>query len=314
MLSGAAARIALLILLCMLIPACATWRGPDLDAALSGLPDQILLDDVPFFAQTDFHCGPAALAGVLKHSGLAIDYDQLVDRVYLPGRQGSLQAEMLAAARTSGRIAYRLPARIDAVLAELAAGRPVLVLENQGLLHYPVWHYAVIIGYDGIQRTLTQHSGEQKAIEQSFRRWQRQWRRAGQWAMIALAPGQLPAIEDPRGWIRAVADFESVADAGKAYTAWSVTVERWPERPMVWLGLGNSAAGLDDPEGAMAAYEQALALEPELAVARFNLAVLALRQHKPCVAVEHLHLLLDHPQLAGQAELKLKDARKHCPD
>jgi tetratricopeptide (TPR) repeat protein len=307
-----AARLALLILLSLLVPACATWRGPDFAEAVSGLPDPVELHNVPFHPQTEYHCGPAALASVLEHSGRTVAYRDLVDRVYLPGRLGSLQAEMLAATRASGRIAYRLPHDLSSVFAEIADGRPVLVLENQGLVRYPVWHYAVIIGYDTERRTLTQHSGEREATLQPLPRWIRQWRRAGQWAMVAMPPGQLPATEDPVGWIQAVADFEAVTDTRQAHKAWLATLERWPDQPVAWLGLGNSTAELDDPVAAMAAFEQALALDPSLAVARFNLAVLAERQHQPCKAERHLQALKDHPQLAERVESKLKSAHLAC--
>ena len=58
---------------------------------------------VPFFPQRDYECGPAALAEVLTFSGVDRVPDDLVAAVYLPERQGSLQPEMIAAARKNGR-------------------------------------------------------------------------------------------------------------------------------------------------------------------------------------------------------------------
>ena len=50
--------------------------------------------------------------------------------MYLPGRQGSLQAEMLGATRRSGLVAYTPRRNSRTVLREVAAGTPVVVLLN----------------------------------------------------------------------------------------------------------------------------------------------------------------------------------------
>ena len=67
------------------------------------LPARVELTGVPFHPQEEYQCGPAALATVLVHAGVATTPDALVPEVYLPARGGSLQAEMLAAARRHGR-------------------------------------------------------------------------------------------------------------------------------------------------------------------------------------------------------------------
>ena len=54
---------------------------------------------------------------------------------------------MVAAARSRIRGAF-LKGGIHSVLPEIAAGNPVLVLQNAGWSWLPVWHYAVVIGYD----------------------------------------------------------------------------------------------------------------------------------------------------------------------
>ena len=62
------------------------------------------LSRTPFFPQTRYHCGPAALATVLDGSGVDVKPDQLSASVYLPGKKGSLQIEMVAATRRYGRL------------------------------------------------------------------------------------------------------------------------------------------------------------------------------------------------------------------
>jgi len=59
------------------------------------LPAKTLIEEVPFFAQQAFHCGPAALAMTMNYHGLDITQQALARAVYVPGLKGSLQAEML---------------------------------------------------------------------------------------------------------------------------------------------------------------------------------------------------------------------------
>jgi hypothetical protein len=72
--------------------------GPQLEAIDTlGYPERVELTDTPFFPQREYQCGPAALATVLAASEVSVTADALVPEVFLPGRQGSLQSELLAA-------------------------------------------------------------------------------------------------------------------------------------------------------------------------------------------------------------------------
>lgn len=140
-------------LLRVLMPAVALLAGCSLNPpleldALAPTATPVRLSSVPFFAQTGFQCGPAALAGVLGAAGVATDPATLSPQVYLPAREGSLQLELVAATRRAGRLPYVLAGEPRALLAQLQAGRPVLVLQNLGTPHVPVWHYAVLTGFD----------------------------------------------------------------------------------------------------------------------------------------------------------------------
>ncbi|MET0987939.1 MAG: hypothetical protein ABW034_21275, partial [Steroidobacteraceae bacterium] len=68
------------------------------------LPERVELEQVPFFPQAEYQCGPAALATVLEAAGVATTPDALVPIVYLPARKGTLQTELVAATRRFDRI------------------------------------------------------------------------------------------------------------------------------------------------------------------------------------------------------------------
>ena len=122
--------------------------GSPAAAPVQGLPRQARLPDVPFHPQEDYQCGPAALAMALGAVGRARTPESLTAEVYLPARQGTLQAEMLALPRREGLLSIPMPATIAALLRAVADGYAVVVFQNLGLSIMPVWHYAVIVGYD----------------------------------------------------------------------------------------------------------------------------------------------------------------------
>jgi tetratricopeptide (TPR) repeat protein len=256
----------------LLLSGCATPQVALLDAHWPAeLPAQVALSQVPFFPQEDYECGPAALAMVANAAGVKVTPDALVDQVYLPGRQGSLQPEMLAATRRQGLLAYPLQPSIENVLREVAAGNPVLVFQNLAFSIYPVWHYAVVMGYDRARHVLLLHSGRTARMEISLFAFERTWARGQYWAMLALQPGQLPATAEPQAYTAAAATLERT-DARGAQQAFAAALQRWPDERAALLGAGNTAYALGQREAAEKAYRQAVRKHPDFADGWNNLA------------------------------------------
>jgi tetratricopeptide (TPR) repeat protein len=228
-------------------------------------PPPLLLDGVPFHPQTEYHCGPAALAGVLGASGVPperADPDALAPQVYLPGRKGSLQLELVGATRRAGRIPYEIERTPEALLAELADGRPVLVLQNLLTRTVPRWHYAVLVGADPARNRLVLNSGTRERLPVGAPSFLRTWDWAGRWGLLALRPGELPARAEPARYLAAVADFEAVAGADAAAPAYRAALERWPREPRAHLALGNQAHAAGDPAAAARHYREGLRHAP----------------------------------------------------
>jgi len=227
---------------------------------------------VPFFAQERYHCGPAALATVLVFSGVATSPDALAPRVYLPGRRGSLQTELIAAARQLERVPYVIDPRLEAIAAEVRAGRPVLVLQNLGLRSIPRWHYAVVVGVDHTAREVILRSGTRARAAVRERRFLASWNRADGWALVTLRPGELPAHPDPMRLTASAAALESVGRLGAARATYRAIADRWPGETTAWIGLGNAEYRLGAREAAEIAYRRALALDSRRAPVLNNLA------------------------------------------
>lgn len=238
---------------------------------VAGVPTRAWVEDVPFYPQDELQCGPAALAMALDWSGLDVRPDELSPEVYSPGLEGSLQSALTAAARRHGRVAYPITGR-DALLGEISAGHPVIVLVNLGFFWYPRWHYAVVIGYDQEQGEIVLHSGLNAAERLKSRVFMNIWRRSDQWGLLVLPPDRLPFERDEAAWLTAVAGLEQAGKGQAAATGYGSALQRWPQSFSAWMGLGNSRYSLSDLTGAAGAFRQATVINPASGAAFNNLA------------------------------------------
>jgi hypothetical protein len=238
-----------------------------------GLPPRVELTQVPFHRQDDFLCGPASLAMVFNAAGIpSANVESVTPLVYLPGRQGSLQAEMLGATRRVGLLAYTPSPRLEDVLREIAAGTPVVVLLNLALKLVPVWHYAVIVGYDLDKRQVIVRSAKRERDEWSFGFLEYFWQESGYWSMLALPPGRLPATAREEETAAAVAALEQAGRRAEARESYRALLARWPANLVGLIGLGNVEYMLQNPAGAEQAFRRASEAHPGSAIAFNNLA------------------------------------------
>jgi len=267
-----AGRIAVFALLLALLAGCAVQTETLRRAPPAGLAPRVELAATPFFAQTEYHCGPAALATVLSAAGQAASPAALGEQIFLPARTGTLQIEMIAGARRQGLVATRLPGTLEALLRELQAGAPVVVLQNLGLSWYPLWHYAVAIGYDLTSGDLLLRSGTTERLVMPLSTFEHTWVRAGSWAFVALPAGRWPATAEEAAVVEAAVGFERAAPPAQAVLAYRSALQRWGGSLSLRMGLGNSLYASGDKAAAAAAFDDATRSHAASAAAWMNLA------------------------------------------
>lgn len=250
--------------LAALLTACASISEPPQTAALfaatpTDLARHVELRSVPFFPQTPYHCGPAALATALTHAGFKADPAALGDAVFLPAREGSLQLEMLTGARRQGALAVKLPGQLDALMRELADGHPPVVLLNLGVELIPRWHYAVLVGYDLDAGDVVLRSGVTEREVLKFSTFEHTWARSDHWAFVVVRPGDLPKQATEVDATQAVLGLQRVVKPDVAAQAWLPLTQRWPDAVVPLMGLGNTRFAAGDWRGAAQAFEQAAA-------------------------------------------------------
>jgi tetratricopeptide (TPR) repeat protein len=229
------------------------------------------LDATPFFPQTELHCGPAALATVLAAAGRPADPEALGQQIFLPARGGTLQVEMLAGARRHAVLPVRVAPRLEALLDEVEAGNPVVVLQNLGLSFVPRWHYAVMVGHDVARDEVVLRSGTTRRAVVGFTPFEHTWARGGHWAFVAMPPGRLPAGAEEARVSEAALAFERVARPADAALVYASAHARWPANLVFAMGLGNASHAAGNVAAAAQAFAHA-ARQHDSAAAWNNLA------------------------------------------
>lgn len=288
-------RLLVCLAVTVLLQNCAT--APQSAALLqqtsSSLFAPVLLGQVPFFAQELYQCGPAALATLLAASGVSITPEQLVPLVYVPEREGSFQVEIMAATRIYARLAYVITPNLEALLREVAAGHPVLVLQNLGVRWYPQWHFAVVKGFDLEHNKLILNSGITENYSVSLSTFERTWERSGYWAMLALVPGTMPAAARPLPYFIALAALEHSSPSAIVHAAYIRGLQQWPTDKNLLMGYGNLLYVKQSLNEAAEQFSKLIEVDPDYAPAHNNLAVIYFSLGQQEQALVHAQLAVN---------------------
>jgi tetratricopeptide (TPR) repeat protein len=271
------ARLTAGVFVCaLLLNGCASLLFPQAASLRDSRPADLAasaeLKEVPFFPQTEYQCGPAALATVLAHANVKVTPDDLIAQVYVPARKGSLQIEMLAAARRHGLVSYQLAPHLEDLLREIAAGTPVIVLQNLGIWPFDNWHYAVAVGYDLDSEELFLRSGEKERQVLPAAVHEFVWKKSDYWAMVAVPPDRIPATAEESRWLASIAALERTGNAPAARVAYATLLKRWPENVNASIGLANTHHAAGELKEAERVLRAALARQPDSVVVLNNLA------------------------------------------
>ncbi len=216
---------------------------------------------------------------------------------------------MIAATREYGRIPYVLNPDLIDITGELHQGRPVLVLLDIGLRFKPVWHYAVVIGYDPGTKELMLRSGTNAHTRLSVSDFMRSWRRADSWALVALRPGELPVNVDFDRYFRALIAMNKNLSAQVMLEHYQRASQHFPDRSLVWFALGNTYLQLKKHQQAVRAYLQTLNNDPAHIAARNNLAYTLSQLYCDDQALVHANEAVRLSAVTGEFELESLDTQ-----
>lgn len=157
-------------------------------ASVAGVPDLgggsslRIIENVPFFPQEDYQCGPASLASVLNYTGVSVTPDEIGKAIYSESARGTLNIDMLIYARTRGIEASHYRGAWDDLRRKIDSGFPLIVLVDQGFSLFQANHFMVIIGYG--DDSVVAHSGKHEREVIPREDFLKSWEKAGFWTLL----------------------------------------------------------------------------------------------------------------------------------
>lgn len=146
------------------------------------------IENVPFIAQEDLQCGPAALATVINYwhrkgqGGRRVTVESVAAAIYSPSARGVLGFDLELYAQKLGFVALEPPRTIEAIRERIDGGLPVIVLVDYGQSLFQQNHFMVAKGYT--EGGILFNSGRRENLVLSVGEFEKIWRRSGYWSLV----------------------------------------------------------------------------------------------------------------------------------
>ena len=141
-----------------------------------------IIENVPFFAQEAYQCGPASLTGVMNYWNAGITPDEIAKEIYSESAGGTLDLDMVIYPQRKGMLAEQYSGGMDDLRKSIDAGHPLVVLVDYGFWVLQSNHFMVIIGYN--ERGVIANSGKEKAVFIAEKDFLKTWERAKFWTLL----------------------------------------------------------------------------------------------------------------------------------
>jgi len=141
-----------------------------------------IIENVPFYAQTSYQCGPASLAGVLNYWGIKVTPDEIAEEIYSASARGTLDIDMVFYARKRGLLVTQYEGTVEDLRKNIDFRHPLIVLVDYGFSFVRENHFIVVIGYN--DHGVIVNSGKKKGkfvLEKDFLK---SWEKTKFWTLL----------------------------------------------------------------------------------------------------------------------------------
>lgn len=239
--------IAGFLLFTFLLTACQSSPQADKlkQEGMASLPPSYVIDDVPFYPQEQFYCGPTTLSEVFGFYGVDIPPKDIAPKIFIPDKNGSLQLEMVSAARSYGFLPYSSRGTLTSIIELINDDIPVIVFQNLSIQLLPQWHYAVVFGHNNEKGTVTLHTGVTMQHEMSLALFEKTWARGNYWFLAPVPPDVASSAMEPFTYISAAYDMLKIGKDDVALPLLKTATKQWPSEWLSFFLIANHYAQQD---------------------------------------------------------------------
>lgn len=141
-----------------------------------------MIENVPFYPQETYQCGPASLAGVLNYWRIPARPDDIAKDIFSESARGTLSIDMVMYAQKKGLFAFQYKGSLEDLKKNIDAGYPLIVLVDYGISFYRANHFMVVVGYN--ENGVRVNSGKDNNVFISSKDFLRVWKRADYWTLL----------------------------------------------------------------------------------------------------------------------------------
>lgn len=119
-----------------------------------------VVGEVPFFAQEEYQCGPASLAGVMNYLGASVTPENIAKEIYSKSIKGTLNIDMARYPQKKGFITQQYQGSMDDLRKKIDSGNPLIVFVDEGIWFVQAGHFMIVVGYN--ESGVVVNSGREK--------------------------------------------------------------------------------------------------------------------------------------------------------
>lgn len=141
-----------------------------------------VIQNVPFYPQKAYQCGPASLAGVLNYWRLPVSPEVIAKEIYSQSAKGTLNVDLALYAREKGFKATSYSGSVEDIRKKIDSGFPLIVLVDYGFLVFQQNHFMVIIGYG--EEGILVNSGKHQHQFIPYNSFLKTWEKTKFWTLL----------------------------------------------------------------------------------------------------------------------------------
>jgi ABC-type bacteriocin/lantibiotic exporter with double-glycine peptidase domain len=151
-------------------------------------PGNHMIENVPFYAQERYQCGPASLAGVMNYWDANVSPEEIANVIYSESARGTLDIDMVMYAQKKGLAAQQYSGGLEDLRKNIEAGYPLVVLVDYGFSVYQRDHYMVVTGYN--DKGVIVNSGQVRSRFIQMKDFMGPWEKTEFWTLLVKPEGK----------------------------------------------------------------------------------------------------------------------------